>query len=215
MIWPLLIALTGRYFASGLTKLMIIACVSAVCIVSVIRPEALPFFLVLPIPAFLALGCGALLAFRASYEHSSIVFPVLARVGLIALFLGAGICVSVLGLSGIWAAFAHIALICGIVLIVELATKGGWGWIGAFLRWRPLAFLGTVSYGFYVFHNFAPTIVNRLIRVGTLPTGSDVGLIAPVLNFSTTLILASLSWMILERPINQLKARFPYVSGTS
>lgn len=72
-----------------------------------------------------------------------------------------------------------------------------------FLRW-----LGTISYGFYVFHDIPHMAYERL--AAKLPGGASdrYGIMAGVLAFGGTLALATLSFHFLERPFLRLKSRF-------
>lgn len=214
LAWPWVIVIAGAVAARMMNALLIGVCVVVLVLASVMKSESMWFLSILPIPAFLALAGGAVLAFqRADGEkpRAPSRTPALAAIAGLLLF---GVVAHHLNAAVVVLAISHVAMILACVLIVAVAAAGDNGIVGRFLCWRPVAYLGSISYGFYLFHNFAPTIVNRLIRFGALPMGSDVGLIAPVLNFSITLALAALSWVILERPINRLKSRFPYVSAT-
>ena len=82
------------------------------------------------------------------------------------------------------------------------------------LTWRPLVYLGTVSYGIYLFHLFVvpvTEIIERSTGVNVPVPGAGPGRFVAVGGIA--IALASLSWTFLERPINQQKHRFPYVRG--
>jgi peptidoglycan/LPS O-acetylase OafA/YrhL len=75
------------------------------------------------------------------------------------------------------------------------------------LEARPLAYLGTISYGFYLFHNLVPA------RLGVAP-GLDGWLHVPaavqpalalMLQFALAVLLAHLSWQLLERRVLEWK----------
>jgi peptidoglycan/LPS O-acetylase OafA/YrhL len=78
--------------------------------------------------------------------------------------------------------------------------------VGA-LEWAPLAYLGKISYGFYLFHNLPPhwMITGLSARLG-LPIRAPESLEA-LLNFAVALALAALSWRLIERPLARLKDR--------
>jgi len=89
------------------------------------------------------------------------------------------------------------------VLIFGVARDG---WFTRFLEWRPLRYLGKISYGLYVYHFPIVWFSRRL---------ADYGLAEPFLQpLSTllalivTIIIASLSFHFMERPIINLKDRF-------
>jgi peptidoglycan/LPS O-acetylase OafA/YrhL len=100
------------------------------------------------------------------------------------------------------------------VWIVYRASQGlGDGPVGRFLRFRPLVYIGTISYGIYLIHNFVlPTfwIIERHYHVH-LPIPHRPGVWHFFLVAGLSTIAASVSWVALERPLNRLKDRFPYV----
>ncbi|MBY4869575.1 acyltransferase [Burkholderia sp. Bp9017] len=75
------------------------------------------------------------------------------------------------------------------------------------LDWAPLVYLGTISYGFYLFHNLIPA------RFGVLPaTFAHVPIPAivrdvlpEVLQFALAVLLAHLSWRYLEKRLLDFK----------
>lgn len=71
-----------------------------------------------------------------------------------------------------------------------------------------LRYIGLISYGLYLMHNFAryPTmwLLDQFPWLGNIPAS------VMVLNFALTMAAASLSWFLIEKPINSLKRFFPY-----
>lgn len=67
------------------------------------------------------------------------------------------------------------------------------------LAWRPLVWLGSISYGLYIWHQLGP-------RVLGLPLASE-NLSAFALKTAVGIGCAALTWYGLERPINRLKDR--------
>lgn len=77
----------------------------------------------------------------------------------------------------------------------------------ALLRTAPLVYLGTISYGLYLYHHpiiFMSDILGSYLR---LTPGPALGAIECVLS----LVLAVASWHLIERPILRLKDRMPYL----
>jgi peptidoglycan/LPS O-acetylase OafA/YrhL len=87
--------------------------------------------------------------------------------------------------------------------LVLRAAQGFRGLLAGLLASRPLAFVGKISYGVYVFHAFAL----GLDRVGLAGFHPFMRL-AVYLAF--TLVVAWLSWTVFESRLNALKDRFPY-----
>lgn len=92
----------------------------------------------------------------------------------------------------------------GLIGVVVGATRAPWL---APLRVRPLVGLGHLSYGLYLYHFLLMGWANSLTgRLSTMPPIFARALAAgPV-----ALLVAWLSWRLLERPILQFKDRFPY-----
>jgi peptidoglycan/LPS O-acetylase OafA/YrhL len=81
----------------------------------------------------------------------------------------------------------------------------GTGW----LAWQPLVFIGTVSYGVYLVHNFVPALTNLVSpQLGAWMYRHGAGQFAAVALISVG--LATVSWYAMERPLNDLKRYLPY-----
>ena len=70
-------------------------------------------------------------------------------------------------------------------------------------------FIGRISYGVYVYHPLVPGVaVSIAPRLGIhLPTGVWTSFL---LYTTLTLLVSTISWFALEKPINGLKSRFAY-----
>jgi peptidoglycan/LPS O-acetylase OafA/YrhL len=71
---------------------------------------------------------------------------------------------------------------------------------------EPLVYLGRISYGLYVYHNFLYGSKDAL--VGAFPWLAPVPEVAVAL--AATIGVSVLSWHLFEGPINRLKDRIPY-----
>lgn len=94
----------------------------------------------------------------------------------------------------------HIATTCVIALVVLRPRSG----LVRVLEWRPLVYVGTVSYGVYLLHKLVLHVVSRGFDAAALH--------APGLLFVAVLAgtvgVAALSFRYFETPILALKARF-------
>jgi peptidoglycan/LPS O-acetylase OafA/YrhL len=97
------------------------------------------------------------------------------------------------------------------------AARGVGGWIGRILDWGPLRWIGTISYGIYVYHfllpYWLPWAARRLGRPGffdPLGHGLQRSIWYPIFYSAVAVAVAALSWYAFERPINRLKDRFQY-----
>jgi peptidoglycan/LPS O-acetylase OafA/YrhL len=92
------------------------------------------------------------------------------------------------------------------VWLITRAVKGFKGVTRKILEWRPIRYLGAISYGIYVYHIPVMMIVYSTFLV-VLNSGRSS---RAVVSATLTIGVASLSWFAFERPINGLKKSFPY-----
>jgi peptidoglycan/LPS O-acetylase OafA/YrhL len=92
-----------------------------------------------------------------------------------------------------------------------LATSNGIaGPFGRVLSARPIVYLGTISYGIYIFHILVPTAYNAAARHWNSLPDAHHGFVYFCVTSLMTIAVAMLSWELLERPISGLKRFFPY-----
>ena len=160
-------------------------------------PSFLPYF-----------ACGMLVALLVEWRRAHGAAP-LGRGTSVALVAGAA---AVLVLNGWWhATFAHDAVamevladsgaalaFAAIIAALVLGTGTGVRWMGS----RPLAWMGEITYGFYLWH--IPLLVCAR-GLGILPSGIVLGLaVLPV-----AIAFGAASWYWLEQPIMRRAARLP------
>ena len=75
-----------------------------------------------------------------------------------------------------------------------------------FLNWSPMRYLGKISYGLYVYHFPVVWFAGRLI--GTRSEDLTLLPISTAIAFVVTLIIASISFHFIEKPILNLKERY-------
>ena len=108
---------------------------------------------------------------------------------------------------------ARTALAPALLGVVWLAARGVPGPFGRLVELPPLIYLGRISYGLYVFHNFVPAGTAAVMRkVGVMPLDTLSPALLFALNFAVLLVVSSASWHFYESPMNQLKRLFPYAS---
>ena len=97
--------------------------------------------------------------------------------------------------------------------LVDRAALGFGGLGKAIFEFRPVVYLGTISYGVYVYHDFVPVVVPMLGHlIGFDPQfPMEGGILRFLYVTSVTLTVAAASWHGFEKPLNDLKDRFPYV----
>jgi peptidoglycan/LPS O-acetylase OafA/YrhL len=116
-------------------------------------------------------------------------------------------------LFGLSFIFGVLFAVASALLIVK-ACEGFKGWIGWLLNQQVLIYLGKISYGLYVYHNFMPWLLRCIrgtetrypINIPHLPMTwlqQPVAILA--IQFIMLITIASLSWYLIEKPLNQLK----------
>jgi peptidoglycan/LPS O-acetylase OafA/YrhL len=115
---------------------------------------------------------------------------------------------------GLWTVPLQIAFsISFFGLVGFVVLRSGDRWL-AFLRAPALIYVGTISYGLYLYH----IPVDRGIEAGLRKIGIhhrlDVGypLWRTIGELSAVFLVAVLSWHLIEKPLLKLKSRFDYRS---
>jgi peptidoglycan/LPS O-acetylase OafA/YrhL len=104
--------------------------------------------------------------------------------------------------------YSVFALSFGALLVLVATTREG-SWLERVLGWKPLCWIGVVSYGIYVFHWI---LIVRFRHLFT-PIYDHLGwpLIHAVVTLAFAAVvgaLAAASWYLYERPILRLRSRF-------
>jgi peptidoglycan/LPS O-acetylase OafA/YrhL len=96
----------------------------------------------------------------------------------------------------------------GCAFLIYLAVREMKGFAG-FLFGNPVSvYLGKISYGLYLYHLFIPGFIRWAMKIfGMNPLPE---FLMWMLYCTSTLLLTSLSWYLIEVPINRLKNRFSY-----
>jgi peptidoglycan/LPS O-acetylase OafA/YrhL len=145
----------------------------------------------------LAIGGMLALAHKSKWETAKVLRWVLAAgFALMALRL------TLLGLR--IARPVHMALwmLPWAMVSAWLVDRAARDQLPAMFRWRALTWIGVISYGVYVYHR--PMM--EIFAIGAR-RGWDIFAFVT----SVTLAVASVSWIVFERPINNLKRHWPYV----
>ena len=201
LVWPLLIFLVPRKWMLRVIIAVALAGVAfrVSCVmfsVPVIARWVLPFGSLDSLAAGAALGwCGGSLR-----RHNA---------GWV---IGA-LCFSMLALAAIWRNGDPTRL-CSVlvepleagafVVLVARTATGFHGWVGRFLTLPGLVFAGRISYGLYIYH----VLVAMLFELW-LPLPLHWLLIVPSVRLitlgTTTLLVATFSWLLLEQPLNRFR----------
>jgi peptidoglycan/LPS O-acetylase OafA/YrhL len=98
--------------------------------------------------------------------------------------------------------FLNLIFVALVGLTVNYAGNPRLKW----LREPRLVYLGTISYGLYLYHYFIFEICKYYERA----LGFDPGLVWDVIKLAASIAAAVLSWQFIERPVLGIKDRFRY-----
>ncbi|MBP0019354.1 MAG: acyltransferase [Cyanobacteria bacterium SBLK] len=164
-----------------------------------------------------SLAIGAAIAFGLRSEYWQ---PIILRYSRLLLFLSSA-SLSVIfivrgGLNPVdfyiqSLGYSLLAILFASLLVFSLSIEEG-GTFPRLLSWFPLRYLGRISYGFYVYHYLALFLFRDSLTQYTLNLTHSYWLseILVFLCFAIAIAaIASLSWVVLEKPILKLKKYFP------
>ncbi|AZO24634.1 acyltransferase [Mesorhizobium sp. M1E.F.Ca.ET.045.02.1.1] len=168
----------------------------------------------LPPASMDALACGALLAVRRARgadvpRWMRLCWPALVAVFLLVVWSDPG------PASSAWEwprwFLVQVLPLALLVAIVAACSNGLGGTPGRLAELPPLIFLGRISYGVYLYH---PILLAYAVKAQPwLPLNvSEQGPGRFLVAGAATLVVASLSWVLFEKPLNSLKRYFPYVA---
>jgi len=219
LLWPFLILLIPwRYLNRLLIGTIILSIVFKAVLLSFDRNG---FYFILPFSQFDAFGIGAWLAFLPFSGRAGLMekkpYNIIAFTGFLVL-------------TALAHRFSDLNSLfnlgfCGCAMfIIHGAQKGIGGFIGKILDLPPLQYLGRISYGLYVYHNFIPWIwrcLNGTEKTYPLPIAvfkwswAFNPWIKQLAQAALLLLIASLSWFLFEKPINHLKNALSFKKRSS
>jgi peptidoglycan/LPS O-acetylase OafA/YrhL len=210
LLWPFVILfINKKYLIHGIIFFIMVGIVSQ-CLMQSQEFGHIPTY-----TCFDSFGLGALLAWITLYKPPSTVklYKVLRVLSIV--------CVAILILQAIYGRWEHfpqrtVHSIIALWMITYVLLNRGKGWFSfsSFLNNRSLFFLGKISYGIYLYHvpvqwlGFMLSPFITKILPGFLRPYNGYFLF--VINFFLLVLIAWLSWRIIEKPILGLKKYFDY-----
>ena len=148
---------------------------------------------------------GLVLGAAIALHYEDRVFSSKAVCWSLALVILAGWALLTLAGSSELAALWLFPPLIGCCALIFMGTLNGAAWLG----WRPLAYLGKISFGIYVYHLLAISVVDRVLKF--------VGIASPGLALLGTILLSILisvlSYRLYETPFLRLKERFAVIAS--
>lgn len=192
LVWPLLVFLIPKKYLGYVLGALVAGTVILRAILFVKGYDPL-YLYINPFCRLDGLASGALLALWHRSESYDLKHE---RTMIIAATCAGILGVAIFGLSNPVSCYLFFSVV--FVALVAFAT---WQNAPKMLSWRPLAFIGTISYGLYLLHVVAYDVL-RSTRLGQLGWASAFIMIA------FALFLATASWYCFEKPILALKRHF-------
>ena len=93
------------------------------------------------------------------------------------------------------------------VVIMSCSEGVSSKWIRPVLENGALVYVGKISYGLYLFHNFIPYFYGLQLPEFLMPFSMYI---AQGLRFLSLIVLASFSWFVLEKQALKLKSHFEF-----
>jgi peptidoglycan/LPS O-acetylase OafA/YrhL len=213
LAWPLIVLLAPRRRIEAITIGVILFSLAYRFTWPVTATPALARDL-LPPASMDALACGALLAVRRSRgadvpQWMRLGWPAFAAAFLVVEWLDPGPAYSVREWSH-WLLTQVLPLV-PLTAIVAAFSRGVGGTVGKLAELPPLLSLGRISYGVYLYH---PILLAYAVKAQPwIPLNvSEQGPGRFLVAGTATIVVASISWMVFEKPLNGLKRHFPYVA---
>ena len=226
LMWPLLIFLTPREKFKQLCLTAIgLGFIFRLAITLIYRTQLFPFLLTDPQQAVNVLPFSHLDAFAFGAYISRFELPrprlqllaltvTVPAIGLLTDFLSKGTVTLALGydlpMTGFYKEVWGYTLL-NYLFAVLIYCVARTNFLTGILESAPLRYLGKISYGLYVYHYGIIAIIVALFRKYDI----DYSLRSPqmfVVSMSATLLIATLSFYLLEKPIINLKDRIFRVS---
>ncbi len=193
LLWPLCLLFAYRLFRSRLllATLLVVVVSFALSVVGAFRDPAATFYLAHTRAWELLLG--ALLAIGMFPRPlGRLARNALALIG-VALIVGSVLLIrNYMPFPGLLAAPACIGTFC-----VILAGRDGPSGMGSLLSWRPVAFIGLISYSLYLWH-WPLVVFQRDYGLLLIPGAPDRD--QKLLVIGCSLVLGALSWRFIEQP---------------
>jgi peptidoglycan/LPS O-acetylase OafA/YrhL len=190
LLFPVFLLVCYRFWRKHIFgTLLLCAAVSLVWAMFLVRTHRAAAFYLSPFRAWELLA-GSLLAFEAVPRvRSRLVRELLVAGGLTAIVTA---CL-VYGERTTFPGLTALAPVLGAVAIIHAGASGA-TLAGRLLQWRPMVYIGLISYSLYLWHW-------PLIVLGQYANGMDMP--TPYLLFAMSVLVASISYHLVEQPFRR------------
>lgn len=217
LLWPFLILFLPKRLLKNVLFIVIVLAVLERYIFSFLSFPAITID-IFTVSCFDSLGLGAFLAYLFNFNLNFLARLLNKRYFFFLVFILFAFLLLytsfIRKIKAIDAVFlrALYSILC--FYIVGKALKGYKGLLRVVLEHPWIIFIGTISYGLYLYHLFAPEIVMRLLKYPWINSLAGSALVSAVprfiILFVVTFSIAICSWFLVEKPILGLKKRVLY-----
>jgi peptidoglycan/LPS O-acetylase OafA/YrhL len=201
LTFPLLLLLVQRFSPKRLrlaVGILFLASFAISCVV-VLRSQVTAFYM--PYTRAWELLLGTLLSLKVLPKVSSLAGRNVATVAGIGMILAS---VLLYTQETVFPGFSALLPCVGSALIIWAGEAGG-SVVGSVLSWRPVVFIGLISYSLYLWHWLIVVMQKAGLLVGLSAIGKGSALISGhrfdmIVEVGLSFVLAVLSWRFVERP---------------
>jgi len=208
VVWPLIVLFVPRPYLAMTFIGTIVSAVLFRAVALVVFSVSIDVAGIFTPSALDSLGAGALLALFHYEQPLRTRLPVLMKWFLIA---GLGILTLTTVLYRynrgyrVLYSFLSLGISFVFVVLIEKTARGFQGQAKTVLENPAVVYVGKISYGLYVYHNFMLAMVlDYLLAQTAMPDYRLVAVLSTVFTFAAAIV----SWHLIERPLAQLKNRF-------
>lgn len=207
LVAPFIVLLFGAHMKRWtLVATFLIIAFCAIWRVYMVASVPYPMVWVSPVTRADPFAVGALCAVLVRYHPRLLAVPYIGLALALAGIAGYGVIAATPQIGSTFHTTWQLALsaISGGMLV--LSALSHWG-IGRVLSWRPLPFLGKISFGLYVYHELSLDVTDAVRRAGYVSNYW----VRMMLVFGMCIAISTVSYLFYERYFLRLKERFEAV----
>jgi peptidoglycan/LPS O-acetylase OafA/YrhL len=224
LFFPFVVLLVPRKWLSNVFVIFVILAVALRYLAFKDSGSWIPSYVLMP-ACLDAFGLGAMLAFALYFDKGWLKGTWTTTAILAASAIGYVFVVFVIRQSAephnlvavVWLRLAESLLSVALIAFLILNNSAR---LTRFFEIKPFVYIGKISYGIYIFHNFLyneyhPLAFSPGVRMVQWLNASESPVVSSlpvrvILLYLLVIAIASISWFTFEKPINKLKDKYGY-----